>query len=112
MKYRPSLSFILCLTPLLAAGAAGGWAWKKANSERAYAPPGASFLWVLRYMRHTDHYNPPTLEMISKTREETTKRMDQLVTEFPALRITEHPVPDDQNGFLLFFKLSGALGGY
>jgi hypothetical protein len=96
----------------LAAGAAGGWAWNKANSERDYAPEGASFLWVLRYMRHTDHYNPPTLEVISKTREEATKRMDQLVAEFPALRITEHPVPDDQNGFLLFYRLSGALGGY
>jgi hypothetical protein len=112
MKYRPSLAFILCLTPLLAAGAAGGWAWNKANSERDYAPAGASFLWVLRYMPYNDDYRPPTLERIMKTREEATKRMDQLVAEFPALRITEHPVPDDQNGFLLFYKLSGVQGVY
>jgi hypothetical protein len=111
MKYRPSLAFILCLTPLLAAGAAGGWAWKKTNSERDYAPEGSSFLWVLRYMPYNDDYWPPTLERIMMTREEATKRMDQLVTEFPALRITEHPVPDDQNGFLLFFKPPWALSG-
>ena len=49
MKYRPSLAFILCLTPLLTAGDAGGWAWNKANSERGKAPVGASILEVLRY---------------------------------------------------------------
>jgi hypothetical protein len=108
MKYRPSLAFILCLTPLLAAGAAGGWAWNKANSERGKAPVGASIFEVLRYKeKYRYKYIQPTPEQIAKTREEATKRMDQLVTEFPALRITEHPIPDDQNGFLLLYKLGG-----
>src|ERR1035437_4587750 len=111
MKYRPSRAFILCMAPMLAAGAAGGWAWKKVNSERGKAPAGASFLWVLRHMPFNDDFYPPPMEVISKIRQEATKRMDQLVTEFPALRITEHPVRDDQNGFLLFFKPPWALSG-
>src|ERR1035437_1598166 len=110
MKYRPSLAFILCLTPLLTAGDAGGWAWNKANSERGKAPVGASILEVLRYKekyRYKYEYIQPTPEQIAKTRETSNRLRDKLVAEFPALRITEHPVPDDQNGFLLLYKLDG-----
>jgi hypothetical protein len=104
MKYRPSLAFILCLIPMLAAGAAGAWAWKKADSVPMHIRAHATFLQVLRYKEEPPRV-PRTPEQIEQARQASIHLMEKLVVEFPALRITEHPVPDDQNGFLLLNKL-------
>jgi hypothetical protein len=104
MKYRPSLAFILCLIPMLAAGAAGAWAWKKADSVPMHIRAHATFLQVLRYKEEPPRI-PRTPEQIEQARQASIDLREKLVVEFPALRITEHPVPDDQNGFLLLFKL-------
>ena len=34
---------------------------------------------------------------------------ERMLAEFPALRVEKHPVPDDQNGFLMLFQLDDLI---
>lgn len=107
MKPKPSRAFILCMVPLLATGAAGAWAWQKANSTPLHLRAKSTFLELLRY-KEEPPVNRPTPAQIAQTRRATQDLMEKMTVEFPALRITEHPVPDAQNAFLLLYQLPGS----
>lgn len=107
MKLKPSRAFTLCMIPLLATGAAGAWAWRKANSVPMHVRANSTFLELLRY-KEEPRFNDPTPEQIAETRQATQDLMAKMTGEFPALRITERPVPDAQNAFLLLYQLSGS----
>jgi hypothetical protein len=91
---------------LLVAGAAGVWAWNRVSSAPMNGHAPATFLQLLCY-KEKQRPVPRTPEQIEQARQASIHLMEKLVVEFPALRITEHPVPDDQNGFLLLYKLGG-----
>lgn len=106
MKLKPSRAFTLCMIPLLATGAAGAWAWQKANSAPVSVRAKSTFLELLRYKaKEEPDFELPTPQQRETTRRATQDLMEKMTGEFPALRITEHPVPDAQNAFLLLYQL-------
>jgi len=99
MRYRPSRLFILCMATLGLTGAAGGWAWQKANAAPNHLRNSSSFLELLRYREKPD-FQIPTPEEIARTKQAVLAMKAQLDAEFPILKIAEKPVPAELNGFL------------
>ncbi|HVJ45672.1 MAG TPA: hypothetical protein VM511_04750, partial [Luteolibacter sp.] len=101
MKYRPSRLFVGCMVSLLATGAAGAWMWNKANSAPSYLRANSGFWQLLAYKEPPpNYYNPPSPEQIEKTRRLVAKKFNELLDQFPEMRIKETPVPDEMNGYL------------
>jgi len=105
MRYRPSLAFVLCLVPMLATGAVGGWIWHKADSVPMHVRAKSSFSEAFRY-EEKPRVEPPTPEQMAETRQVSRELREKLEGEFPILMVEPHPVPDDQNGFLQTYLLS------
>jgi len=105
---RPSRSFVICLLILGLSGAAGGWAWSKANSAPMHVRNSLSFLELLRYQKPDPPFELPTPEMRARTRAEVLAFKAKLVAEFPELAIEERPVPTEENGFLQLHLLTEA----
>lgn len=105
MHYRPSRLFILCMATLCFTGAAGGWAWQKANSVPMHVRNSSSFLELLRYKEKAP-FQVPTLEEVARTKQEVLVLKAKLEAEFPVLRIVEKAVPDEDNGFLQLHLLA------
>jgi len=107
MQYRPSLSFLCCLIPLLAVGGVAAVAWHKATSLPVEVRAATGFVEAIKF-KDTIETNPPSPEQIADVREQAIALKAKLVAEFPALYATAHPVADDANGFLLLYKLAGS----
>lgn len=106
MRYRPSPAFVLCLMPMLATGAVGGWIWHKADSVPMHVRAKSSFVEAFRY-KEKPRYDEPTPEQRAQTRQAGNELRLKLEAEFPVLKVLERPAPDDQNGFLQLHLLSG-----
>ncbi|MDD2766112.1 MAG: hypothetical protein PHE83_19285 [Opitutaceae bacterium] len=91
---------------LLAVGAAGTWAWRKADAVPPEIRTKLGFWDTLRF-KNILATNPQTPEQFARHRQQSLALKDKLTAEFPALKATARPVPDDENGFLLLYKLSG-----
>jgi hypothetical protein len=118
MRYRPSLAFLLCLVPMLATGAVGGWIWFKVDSRPTHVRENSTFVQTFR-SKEGPRVDRPPQEHRLKTQQKATALMEQLALEFPALQVESHPVPDDENGFLQLVaidapadesKLAGEIG--
>jgi len=111
MKYRPSTPFIICLVPMLAVAGTAGWAWSKVNSVPAHKRADMSFFDALRY-RENDRriFEEPTPEQLAAVRPQVIELKQKMLAEFPDLAITGQPVPDEENGFLLFYELTQGSG--
>jgi hypothetical protein len=111
---------------LLVMGAAGLWAWRKANSAPSSVREQAGFWAALRYNHipatpeqrkqagfwadfwtnlRCKYYTPATPEQRERNLQAALKFNANLLTEFPALRTTAHPVPAEKNAFLLLQQL-------
>ncbi|BCU77905.1 hypothetical protein [Luteolibacter sp. LG18] len=105
MKYRPSRLFVASMSFLLGAGAVWGWAWKRASDAPGYVQAQHGFLASLG--NWDIGYRMPMPEDRVRLREPVDQQMRQLETEFPALGVEMHPVPDEQNGYLQMHLLGG-----
>jgi hypothetical protein len=105
MRYHPSLAFLLCLVPMLATGAVGGWIWRKADSVPTHVRAKSSFVEAFRY-QEKPRVDPPTPEQLAQTRQAARELREKMEGEFPILKVEPHPVPDDENGFLQIYLLS------
>ena len=85
MAYRPKRALILILIFLLAVGGIGSWAWKTMKPAPAKAPLST--------------------EELAEIRKNAAVRIQKLCNEFPGLTIAPHPVPAEQNAFLMLCKL-------
>jgi hypothetical protein len=116
---------------LLVMGAAGLWAWRKANSAPSSIREQAGF-WAALCYNHTPatpeqreragfwadfwaalrckYHTPATPEQRERNRQAALKFNAKLLTEFPALRINAHPVPAEENAFLLLHQLAEPPG--
>ena len=90
---------------LLAVGVAGGWAWYKVASVPPEICAKLSILEALKF-KDTLITNPPKEGEIAAQRPAALMLKEKLAAEFPALRVTARPVPDDENGFLLLHQLA------
>lgn len=107
MRYRPSLAFLLCLLPMLATGAVGGWIWHKADSVPMHVRARSNFVEAFRFKEKPRvDLEPPTPEQMAQTRQAARELREKLEGEFPILKIEPQPVPDEQNGFLQVYLLS------
>lgn len=106
VRYRPSPSFASIMAVLLAAGAAGAWAWHKAGA----APPEARAqmgFWECLNFKHLRNASAPAADQLARHHQQILALKNKLTAEFPALKAAARPVADDENGFLLLYKLSG-----
>ncbi len=111
MEYRPSKTFVLCMTPLLLTGVAATWAWNKANGASLQERAQESFFKLaIREPSKPQLDIEDAVAWASKSGERRTKcreTVERLAAEFPGLRIEPKPVPDEENAFLLLHKISG-----
>ncbi len=106
MRYRPSRSFILSLTPLLAIGSAGFWAWQKANGAPMQVRGHEGFMAALRYQPEPKLV-PPTDEERRRSRAAVLELKETLISEFPVLGLDQRePMPPEANGYLQLRLLS------
>ncbi|BCU78846.1 hypothetical protein llg_35610 [Luteolibacter sp. LG18] len=95
------------MVPMLATGAAGAWAWNKATSVPNEIRAKQDFFKAVAYKKPWT-YDMPDEVVREQTRQATEEMLAKLYAEFPAMKGESHPVPDDENGFLLLHQLSGA----
>ncbi|MFD0893919.1 hypothetical protein KBB96_10890 [Luteolibacter ambystomatis] len=89
---------------LLGAGGAMGWSWNKANNAGVHVVARGQFFAALK----ADFLQGfPTAEARKRLREPVEQTMQRLETEFPALSVEFHPVPDEENGYLQMHFLGG-----
>ncbi|HEX7261841.1 MAG TPA: hypothetical protein VF258_08510, partial [Luteolibacter sp.] len=105
MKSRSSLMFNICLGSLLIS-AAGFLAWNKANSVPVGMRANLTFLEALQFKTKSHPHRPASPKEVAERRRKCRDLKSKLVAEFPALKITEQPVPDVENGFLLLYQLA------
>lgn len=110
MRRGPSKAFLVCLTLLLASGGAAIWTWQKIHAVPDYVRHRLSLWELVTYPAKKKEYVLPSDEDRRLTRSEAEATVVRLTTQYPALKITEKPVPDDQNGFLLLYKFSQPPG--
>ncbi len=103
MKRCPSPTFLIAMVFLIAAGAAGAWAWQKANSADASTRSEKSFLQLLTHKREErPNFDRKTSR---EARVATEKLIAALKKQHPALDTEERLVADEENGFYQLFLL-------
>jgi len=104
--YRPSRAFVICVATLLTTAGVGAWAWNKANSTSLLVRSMGDFYHAI-IQKDKFGSNFPIEDERIRNREVIQSKLKELRVKFPALSITPKPVPDDRNGFLLLYQLSG-----
>lgn len=109
MKKRPSRAFTISIVFLFGIGGLSAWSIQRVCALSSQERAGRSFFAALQYsFERSEKSVPvdlPTEEQRMHTLAETDRVMAQLQAEFPALAITEHPVPAEENGFLQLYLL-------
>jgi hypothetical protein len=110
MKNRPSLTFMVLLCVLLLGGMAGFRALSRADAVAGDVATTSHVPDPLKSWLAIRHANSKiireTTARSSREEEKAAREMKELLlAEFPTLRVEEHPVADDQNGFRLLFEL-------
>lgn len=81
-----------------------GWSWNKANNAGTAVVARGQFFAALK----ADCFQGfPTAEARKRLREPVERTMQKLETEFPALSVEMHPVPEEENGYLQMHLLGG-----
>lgn len=108
MNYRPSRGLIFCLTPLLAIGVTGAWAWSRATDSSLAERMEGDFVALAAKAREPREKAPEESAASRRAmREGCAALKEKILREHPGLRIEEKPVPDEVNAFLQLYKLSG-----
>ena len=108
MKLCPNRKYVLCLATLILTSLFVFLAWEEikpravtggeAGSLRHFWQEQVERLPIFRNLRTRSKRTPDV-------RQEARVMKERMLAEFPALRVEKHPVPDDQNGFLMLFQL-------
>ncbi len=108
MSYRPSRGLIFCLTPLLAIGVTGAWAWSRANDSSLSKRMGGDFAELATKAREPHEETPEESAASRKAmREGCAALKEKMLQEHPGLRSAKKEVRDEDNAFLQLYKLSG-----
>jgi len=106
MRTRPARLFLVSLLALVTTGATAFWIWHRLRDVPMQRMKGVDVLKALFLPRDQNHDPLPTLEARRRNQAATNALIHQISTEYPALRIPSHPVPDAENGFLQLYQFS------